>query len=309
MIALSLALAGSFTAAQEQERPAAPAPAPAESTNPGKTWCVVIVGLPGDDSHVPLFDQTSAAWLEWFAKTLDVPAERLFLCRGEMASEPARPATKASLAALFGELQTSMAADDTVWVLTLGHGHGDARRAWLHVPGPDPDAADFARWLNALPARRQLVWLTQATSGYWLKPLGKPGRIVITATEADREENETEFPHALATVVAKPAAHCDLNGDQRVTLLELLRATVRETVARFESDQRLPTEHAQLDDNGDGTGVELAPAAKAAADTPKPDAPKQDTSRPDSPKPDASSSRPPDGAVASEWTLIMLPPP
>jgi hypothetical protein len=41
-----------------------------------------------------------------------------------------------------------------------------------------------------------------------------------------------------------------------VSVLEIYRHTVAEVGARFAADNRVPTEHAQLDDNGDGAGTE-----------------------------------------------------
>ena len=53
-------------------------------------------------------------------------------------------------------------------------------------------------------------------------------------------------------------------------MAELFTATTREVQRRFEADKRLPTEHAQLDDDGDGRGTEqvfpaLEPPAEDAA--------------------------------------------
>src|SRR5262249_59920013 len=74
----------------------------------------------------------------------------------------------------------------------------------------------------------------------------------LTATAADEEFNETEFPQALATVAGKLRAD---NGE-KVSILKWYRQTVAEVEARFAADKRVPTEHAQLDDNGDGIGTE-----------------------------------------------------
>jgi hypothetical protein len=86
--------------------------------------------------------------------------------------------------------------------------------------------------------------------------LSQPGRIVIAATEAADESNETEFPHGLATTTALPFARLDADKDQRVSVGELFSAVVAEVERRFKSDNRIATEHAQLDDNGDGRGSE-----------------------------------------------------
>lgn len=222
-------------------------------------WAVVVAGLPGDEEYAASFNEITAAWTNWLTLSLKVAPERLLVLSGKAADAEMpqrRSATRESLAQTFQKLAEKIPARDSLWVLVLGHGHYDGQRAWLHVPGPDPDIADWARWLNALRCREQIIWLTQTSSGWWQKPLAKPGRIVITATEADHEENETEFPHALTTVFHAPPKSLDLNSDRHVSLAELFRATVKETNARFAGDQRVPTEHAQLDDDANGQGTE-----------------------------------------------------
>ena len=48
----------------------------------------------------------------------------------------------------------------------------------------------------------------------------------------------------------------DLDGDGQVSVAELFTRTVEAVEATFGKDRRAPTEHAQLDDNGDGVGTE-----------------------------------------------------
>jgi len=272
-----------------------------EPPEPPQRWAVVIVGLPGDEEHVSLFEETSTTWTKWLEESLHVAPERLFVFSGEARDGlPAnrRAATRESLAKTFEELAGKIRERDSLWVLALGHGHYDGRRAWLHVPGPDPEAADLARWLNALRCREQIVWLTQASSGWWMKPLARAGRIVLTATDADQEENETEFPHALATVMSAPPASLNLNADRQVSLVELFRAAVKATEARFASDERLVTEHAQLDDDANGQGTESEQLADENAA--KPQAEAKSTPSP--------TNRPKDGREAANINLIDLPP-
>jgi len=156
----------------------------------------------------------------------------------------------------FAELSKKLGPDDSLWVFTLGHGNYDGRRAWFHVAGRDPSHEDFGRWLSELRCREQIFWLTQASSGWFVKPLAKPGRIVIAASAADDESNETEFPLALAEVIARPLKTLDVDQDGRLSVAELFTAVVQEVASRFKNGNRLQTEHAQLDDDGDGYGSE-----------------------------------------------------
>jgi hypothetical protein len=113
--------------------------------------------------------------------------------------------------------------------------------------------------------REQVFWMTTSASGWFVRALSAPGRIVIAATAADEEYNETEFPQALAAVARLPARELDADKDGKVSVLEVYRRTVKEVEARFAADRRVPTEHAQLDDNGDGVGTE----EPVLADVPK----------------------------------------
>src|SRR5262249_20518921 len=143
-----------------------------------------------------------------------------------------------------------------LWIFTLGHGNYDGREAFFHVAGRDPAGSDFGRWLGEIRCRQQVIWLTHSCSGHFVKPLSQPGRIVIAATAADDESNETEFPHALASAAAQPLEKLDADGDKQVSLAEFFAAINRAVAKRFQGDKRIPTEHAQLDDNGDGRGTE-----------------------------------------------------
>ena len=135
------------------------------------------------------------------------------------------------------------------------------------VTGRDLREDDCKKLFGDLACREQVFWLTMPGSGWFLRSLSAKGRIVITATAADEEYNETEFPQALATV-------CGRNKDGKVSVLELYQQTVAEVQARFAGDKRVPTEHAQLDDNGDGVGTEepilkgTGATKKATADGP-----------------------------------------
>jgi hypothetical protein len=218
----------------------------------GQHWAVILVGLPGDEAHATQFRETADAWQSWLTKSLDVPAERVL--RWPAHDGPALTAESIRLG--FAELRRTLKPADRLWLFTLGHGNYDGKQAWFHVAGKDPSADDFGRWLGELKCREQVLWLTQQNSGWFVKPLSRPGRIVIAATAADDESNETEFPHALATVLQSPLEKLDMDEDGKVSVAELFAATTREVTRRFQNDKRLPTEHAQLDDNGDGQGTE-----------------------------------------------------
>ena len=80
-----------------------------------------------------------------------------------------------------------------------------------------------------------------------------PRRIIITATRSGSEQNRTRFGIWLAASLTDSAA--DLDTDGAVSLLEAFLAASRRTAEFYKTENRLATEHALIDDNGDGLGT------------------------------------------------------
>ena len=104
-----------------------------------------------------------------------------------------------------------------------------------------------------------VFWITCPVSGYFIKPLSGPFRVVVTATEVDLEINETDCAAALADVLLSPPhrAAFDVDQDGRLTLFDLYIVLVRRVIERYAEGMAVVTEHALLDDNGDGRGSEV----------------------------------------------------
>jgi len=122
----------------------------------------------------------------------------------------------------------------------------------FNIPGPDLSATAFAESLELLEGRPLAVVNTTSTSGDFLSKLSAPGRIVITSTANSSENQHSHFAGFFTEALAGTAA--DADKDKSVSLLEAFVFAKRETARFFESEKRLLTEHAMLDDNGDGKG-------------------------------------------------------
>ena len=92
-----------------------------------------------------------------------------------------------------------------------------------------------------------------SASGPFLKALSAPGRVIITATRSGSEINATRFGFHLAQAIADPDA--DLDKDGQTSLLEAFLYAARRTEQFYKEEGRLMTEHALIDDNGDGLGT------------------------------------------------------
>jgi hypothetical protein len=255
-----LSLFGGLTAATSRAEDAA-----GDDREPGR-WGVILVGLPGDEQHEREFRETADQIQKWLVEVQGIPESQVLRLPGRIppqggeetaaADAVAEAVTAETMRETIAALSDHLREDDAFWLFTLGHGNWDGRKAWFHVAGRDPSGEDVANWLADIRCREQVMWLTHSSSGRWVKPLSRAGRIIIAATAANDEPNETEFPHALATVARWPPDHVDSNRDQVVTVAEFYTAVVGEVVRRYQASNRLRTEHAQLDDNGDGIGTE-----------------------------------------------------
>jgi hypothetical protein len=239
---------------------AAPAAEPgAESAPPArKGHALILVGLPGDADHETLFASVAEQWRDWLTGPLGFASEDVRVLFGRSGKEGLAqgPADRTAVERAVADLRAGLGREDRLWVFFLGHGDYDGEHARFHLPGLDLREDELGKLFAGIACREQVFWMTTSASGWFLKALSAKGRIVIAATAAEEEYNETEFPEALAAVAKLPPKKLDANKDGKVSVLEVYRRTVAEVEARFAADKRAPTEHAQLDDNGDGRGTE-----------------------------------------------------
>ena len=237
----------------------------ADGSPPARTDCaLIVVGLPGDDDHATQFKDTALAWRKWLTGPLQFPAGGVRILFGDQGepSLDAGPASRQAIAEEVATIQRTLAPDGRLWVFFLGHANVRGQHSFLHLPGPDLRDDELGALFKTLKCQEQVFWVTTPASGWFLAGLSTPGRIVITATTRDLEFNETEFPRALAEVSGKIASELDQNGDGKISVWEIFGRTSEAVDARFKADNRAPTEHALLDDNGDKVGTERPDPAR-----------------------------------------------
>jgi hypothetical protein len=236
----------------------------ADEPRTGTRRALILCGLPGDDDHRKLYAETVEKLFKALTERYGFAAREVWVRFGVEKQNGDGPALASSrglsnregIETDVAELRRRLGPDDTLWVIVLGHAHLDGRRSHLNIPGPDLDDRAFGKLFEGLKAGEQVFMITTSASGFFLKPLSAPGRIVITATEADQEVNETLFPLALADVLASPPEGIDRDKDGSISVFELYLAVVTDVLNRYLTDENLPTEHALIDDNGDGHGSE-----------------------------------------------------
>ncbi len=227
---------------------------------------IVIVGLPGDEEHHQKFEQLAGVWRHWLVDVAGVQEQNHLLLMS-INQDLSTPINAESISSRIAEFNSQLRSNDSLWVFLLGHGSQDDRHGWFHIVGPDLNAAQWAGFFATVNVKEQVFWFTHSASGSFVKPFSLPGRVVISATD-DGEVNETRFPQALTDIM-----QLELNNENKklretpLSVLELFLETARRVDQSFEDQQLLPTEHAQLDDNGDGVGTEVGDVTSQSNDS------------------------------------------
>lgn len=208
-----------------------------------KPAVLVVVGAPGADDYARQF----GAWVERFqaaAARGEADCSVIGLDAEAEASDRER---------LKGRLDDwAKSSTEPLWLILIGHGTFDGKTAKFNLRGPDVTSVELADWLK--PIERPLAIVNCASaSGPFLGALTAEGRVVVTATKSGHEHNFARFGDYFSASIADPAA--DLDKDEQVSLLEAFLAASARTAEFYQEDSRLATEHALIDDNGDGLGT------------------------------------------------------
>ena len=155
-------------------------------------------------------------------------------------------------------LKQALASEPTnstaeLWLVLIGHGTFDGKEAKFNLRGPDLSATDLAEWLK--PFRRPVVVINCASSSSpFINKLSAPGRVIVTATKSGYEQNYARF---------RPVPRRRHHRPERPTSTRTVRPRYSKrsswppagVTEFYETEGRLATEHALLDDNGDGLGT------------------------------------------------------
>ncbi len=139
-----------------------------------------------------------------------------------------------------------------LWLIMIGHGTFDGKDAKFNLEGPDLSASDLAASLREFTRPLVLIHCASA-SGAFLTALSATNRVVVTATRSGFEQNYVRFGRAMAAAISD--LESDLDHDGQVSLLEAFLSAAYRVFDFYKSDGRMLTEHALLDDNGDGKGT------------------------------------------------------
>lgn len=225
---------------------------------------LVVIGASGADEFGKQFREWAA---RWEAAAKQAKAQFAAIGLAGAGEQPDREALQEQLKLLGAE------NIEPLWLILMGHGTFDGKTARYNLRGPDFTAAELGGWLKTI--ERPLVVLDcTSSSGPFLNELSAENRVIVTATRSGFEYNFARLGDYLSSAITDLKA--DLDKDDQVSLLEAFLFAASGVKEFYDSEGRLSTEHALIDDNGDQLGTppdwfQGLRATKAAKDGASPD--------------------------------------
>ncbi len=237
------------------QEPSSPNPEPRQAR------LLVVEGAAGETAYGEAFAKQAALW-EQTAGRAGMPCLRLG------GGAPGQGTVKEEL---ISQLQKRVQeAPATLWLVMVGHGTFDGREAKFNLPGPDVTPKDLAEALRGFAG--ELIFAhTGSASQPFAAALKGPRRVLVSATKNGDEVFFARFGTPFAEAIAGAAA-ADLDQDAQVSVLEAFLHASAKVRAFYDEEERIATEHALLDDNGDGVGTraEVFEGLRPKAGTPEP---------------------------------------
>jgi hypothetical protein len=221
---------------------------------------LVVTGLGGE----PIFEQRFEGW----ARNLrDVSTQRFGVSKDDFrwlastdASDANGRATLESIKESVAQFAESGRPDAPLLLVLIGHGTVRGPDVSFNLRGPDLSPGTLSTLLDSFGSRPQVVVNAASASGPFVRQLSASGRVVVTATASAAEHHVTRFGGHFIDAFGSDAA--DADKDNRVSMFEAFQYARIQVKGSFVADHLLQTEHALLDDNGDGIGS-LDPARDA----------------------------------------------
>jgi hypothetical protein len=215
----------------------------AKETNRSRATVIVMAGAAGEDEFGTVFREAAESWQRAAEK-----AQVNFVGIG-MTNSAATNDLALFHTAMEKEPKESSAE---LWIVLLGHGTFDGKEAKFNLHGPDLSASSLSNLLIGF--RRPVAIVNAASSSSpFIKALSRTNRVIVTATRSGSEENYARFGRFISQTIAE--AEADLDKDGQTSLLEAFLMASRRVAEFYKNEGRLATEHALLDDNGDGLGT------------------------------------------------------
>ena len=218
-------------------------------------YALVVSSASGDEEFKEKFWSWSNQMVQILRQDLKFPKGNVIFLFEDPAKGPAdvtANSTKNELAKAFEDLGSRLKEDDLLFILLIGHGSFDGKEYKFNLVGPDITGSELKSWLDRFSRQHVVLVCGTPCSGILTKTLSQKGRVIVTATKNEFENNDTLFTQFFIEGFKNKSADTDKNG--QVSILEAFLYASQKVEGWYKEKNRLATEHSLLEDNGDQTG-------------------------------------------------------
>lgn len=220
---------------------------------------LIVIGAPGEDTYAKEFRN----WAERWKTALQLSAIKVIDGTQPINTDEQNAQQKTDLQAILDWIDTASNVTPNKqpaqladrWLVFIGHGTDDGGITKFNLRGPDISAKELSKALDGRTANWTVINCHSSSSPF-INAVSKKDRIVVTATKSGSEQNYSRFGEYLSMAITDEEA--DLDHDRAVSLLEAFLAASNRTAQFYADENRLASEQALLDDNGDGKGTPAA---------------------------------------------------
>ncbi|HEU5458919.1 MAG TPA: hypothetical protein VFU83_00430 [Pyrinomonadaceae bacterium] len=223
-------------------------------------YALIINGAGGEPEYAKQFEQWTTQLSSVLSERYGFDSKQIKVLTEKPADATTGRATAEEVKSTFAALKSQLDVNNILFVFLIGHGSYDGKESKFNLVGPDLSATEYNALLSSLPTRRVVVFNMSSASGEFIKSLAAKGRIVVTATRSGQETNATRF--AGFFIAALNATDADTDQDGHTSVLEAFVYANRLTEDFYKRAGRLASEHALIDDNGDGVGHDKVEAGE-----------------------------------------------
>lgn len=215
---------------------------------------LIISGSGGEEEYTNRFENWGQR-LQGVLEDFDTQ-NTVYLLTEKARKESHNAATSLeSIEKAIADVAAIITPDDDFFLYLIGHGSFIRMESRFLIPGPDLTAKALREMIAPIEANCEVIINAASSSAGYINELSAPNRVICTATRSTDEFNATEFMEHFLEGLEDGSA--DRNHDGRISVLEVCSLGSELTEAWYVGQGLLATEHALLDDNGDGLGSRL----------------------------------------------------
>jgi hypothetical protein len=203
---------------------------------------LVVVGAPGEPEYASVFRESAERWRAALASS-----SQLEWIDGTEATN----ADKSDHDRILDWIVKNSDSKES-WLVLIGHGTSDKDSTKFNLRGPDISADEISMEIAKGPSRWVVVNCA-SSSGPFINALSGKNRVILTATKSGSEQNYARFGEYISHSLVDPTA--DLDHDNSVSILEAFLAASNRVAQFYDNEDRLASEQALIDDNGDAKGT------------------------------------------------------